>query len=347
MSHLSLPLKYRPKRLSDIVGQDSTVTALTNAIEKDRVRQAYIFSGIKGSGKTSTARVLAKSLNCLKAKTPVAKPCQMCRSCKAVQTGDDISVIEIDGATHNKVDDIRKINKEVGTYGMHGRFKIYIIDEVQMLTKPAFNALLKTLEEPPSHVKFLLCTTDLGSIPATVQSRCQVYRFYPVKEKDIVEQLNCVLAAEGQKAEADVAQELAEMVNGSLRDALTLLDQVINVAGDILTAGAIRSFYGKPKRSHVAEVLAALSTGNAGKTSAAMKKLTRRGFSEYYIVTTIIQSLQERIQARLMEPDKLEVIVDIILELEALSRVVRSSDVPGPLFEASLLKIALNRRDRG
>jgi len=346
MNHLALPLKYRPKRLSDIVGQDQTVTALTQAILKDRVRQGYIFSGIKGSGKTSTARVLAKSLNCLETEGPSVEPCMKCRSCKAVQTGDDISVIEIDGATHNKVDNARKLIEEVGFYGMHGRFKIYIIDEVQMLTKPAFNALLKTIEEPPSHVKFILCTTDLGAIPATVQSRCQLYRFYPIKDKAIAAHLDCVLAAEGVAAEDGVTLELAKMVGGSLRDAITLLDQVINIASDTLTLSAVQNFYGKPKRSHVAAVLTALSSGNAAKTSAAMSKLTRRGFSEYYIVTTVVQSLQEMIPNRLNEPEKLEVLLDILLELEALSRVVRASDIPGAVFEASLLKIALSRREK-
>lgn len=344
MNYLSLPLKFRPKRLSDVVGQPQTSTALTQAVEKDRVRQAYLFSGVRGTGKTSMARVLAKSLNCLSTDKPTATPCLSCRSCRATHAGDDLSVIEIDGATHNKVDDIRKLRDEVGQYGMYGRFKIYIIDEVHMLTKQAFNALLKTLEEPPGHVKFILCTTDLGAVPKTVQSRCQRYQFYPIADDVIAAQLEYILSEEAVKFEAGVPLELAQMVNGSLRDGITLLDQLINVVSDTLSLSAVRNFFGTPKRSHIREVLTALSSGDTVKTAAAMRKLTRRGFSEYYIVTVVIRGLQELIPNRLEEPDKLEVIVDIMIELEALSRIVRSSDIPKALFEASLLKIALNRR---
>lgn len=345
MNQLSLPLKFRPRTLSEVVGQDQASKALILAIQKDRVRQAYIFSGMRGTGKTSTARVLAKSLNCLKTEKASTEPCQTCRSCKAVQTGDDISVIEIDGATHNKVDHARKLIEEVGLYGMHGRFKIYIIDEVHMLTKPAFNALLKTIEEPPSHVKFILCTTELAKIPKTIQSRCQLYQFYPILDDVMAERLEDIMAVEGVKHEQGVALEIAKMSSGSLRDAITLLDQLINmVTAAGLTSTTIRNFFKKPKRSQIMVVLTALSAGDVAMTQTAMQKLARRGFSEFYVVTLIVEALQEMIPNRLTEPDKLEVIVDIILELEALSREVRTSDVPGALLEATLLKIALKRR---
>lgn len=329
------------------MGQENTTTSLARAIMKGRVRQAYIFAGMRGTGKTTTARVFAKSLNCLEAQEPTIAPCLKCRSCEAVQTGDDISVIEIDGASNNKVDDARKLIEEVGFYGMHGRFKIYIIDEVHMLTKPAFNALLKTLEEPPSHVKFILCTTELDKIPKTVQSRCQLFRFHPVPADIIADQLEKVAEQEGLETDDNVTIELAKMVNGSMRDGLTLLDQLINSAkDDKLTLGDLEGFFGKPSPKYIQNIMGALSSGNVAKTASAVKWLLERGFGEYYVITTLIDSLRSRMADRLGEPDKLKVIVDIILALEKLSRIIRTSEIPGALFEATLLKIALDRRNK-
>ena len=345
MSHLSLPLKFRPRTLAEVVGQPHVTTGLVNAINNDRIRQAYLFSGIRGTGKTTLARVLAAALNCLEAEGPTPKPCLKCRSCEAVHVGDDVSVFEIDGASNNKVDDIRSLKDDVGTYAMHGRFKIYIIDECQMLTKQAFNALLKTLEEPPSHVKFILCTTELAKVPKTIQDRCQLFRFNPIADEVLSDQLGWVLEHEGVEYDGEFTMELAKMAQGSLRSGLTLLDQLINTGGR-LTAATLEGFFGKPMRSRVQGLLTAISRGDIVNTIRSLKHLTSRGFSEYFVVTTVIDALQELMTKRLDEPDKLEVIIDIILDLEALSRVVRSSETPKALLEASLLKTTLKRREK-
>lgn len=346
MNHLSLALKYRPQTLAEVTGQDHVTKGLANAISTNRVRQAYLFSGIRGVGKTTMARVLAAALNCLKSDKPTIEPCLECRSCQGVHKGDDISVFEIDGASNNKVDDIRALKDEVGSYAMHGRYKIYIIDECQMLTKQAFNALLKTLEEPPSHVKFILCTTELGKIPTTIQDRCQLYRFYPITDETLAKRLNWVLVQEGGKCDDEFALELAKMAQGSLRNGLTLLDQLINTGEEILTVASLEGLFGKPARSRVAGLIMAISRGDVANVMKNLNQLTRRGFSEYFVVTTVIDALQELIQDRVSKPCKLEAVVDIILDLEGLSRVVRSSDTPKALLEASLLKTTLKRREK-
>jgi DNA polymerase-3 subunit gamma/tau len=255
-----------------------------------------------------------------------------------------VSVIEIDGASNNGVGDIRELKKKVTTYGMHGRFKIYIIDEAQMLTKPAFNALLKTLEEPPSHVKFILCTTELDKIPKTIRSRCQLFTFYPIADDVMAKQLENVMALESVKFEADLPIELAKMANGSLRDSLTLLDQVINTGESPLTTTTLERFFGKPKKSRVQAILVALGQGDVGKVGRETAQLNRKGFNEYFVVATLIDAMHEIIPTRLNDPEKLETIVDIIIELEALSRSVRTSESPAALLKATLLKIALRRR---
>jgi len=346
MSYLSLPLQYRPWTLDQVKGQDHVTDGLEYAITNDRVRQAYLFSGIRGTGKTTMARVLAAALNCLEADGPTVKPCLKCQSCKAVRQGDDVSVFEIDGASNNKVEDVRKLKDQIGTFGMHGRFKIYIIDEIQMFTKQAFNALLKTLEEPPKHVKFILCTTELAKIPKTIQSRCQLYPFRPIREEVLSKHLSWVLDQEKVTYDEEFILELVKMAHGSLRDGITTLDQLINSGQNPLTAATLENFYGKPQRSQVQDILVAISRGDVPGTMSGLNRLTRKGFSEYYIVTTLIDALQELIPKRLSDPEKLGPVVDIIMELEMMSRNVRASETPQALLEATLLRIALNRHSK-
>jgi len=216
--------KYRPRSFSEIVGQDHVKKVLTNALKMDRVAHAYIFAGPRGTGKTTTARILAKSLNCESRKG--AEPCNRCQSCLAIDEGTFMDVVELDAASNRGIDEIRRIREAAGYRPIEGKYKVYIIDEVHMLTKEAFNALLKTLEEPPEHVVFVLATTNLEKVPPTIVSRCQVLEFKNLPENLIFERLKEVSSKEGMEIEEDALRFLARRAEGGMRDALTLLEQV-------------------------------------------------------------------------------------------------------------------------
>ncbi|HLQ44332.1 MAG TPA: DNA polymerase III subunit gamma/tau, partial [Planctomycetaceae bacterium] len=214
--------RYRPRQFADLIGQEPVAQALRNALTSDRVAHAYLFTGARGVGKTSAARILAKALNCEKG--PTVTPCDQCTSCVAIATGDDIDVREIDGASNRQIEDIRNIRQDVSTRPTRGRYKIYIIDEVHMLTTFAFNALLKTLEEPPPHVKFIFATTDVQKVPITILSRCQRFDFGTIRTERIAKQLRAIVEAEKMQADDDSLEIIARRANGSMRDAQSLLD---------------------------------------------------------------------------------------------------------------------------
>ncbi|MEO0649655.1 MAG: DNA polymerase III subunit gamma/tau [Planctomycetota bacterium] len=229
MSYLVLARKYRPRRFEDMVGQEVVTGVLRGAIDEGRIGHAYLFAGPRGTGKTTTARILAKALNCVQGPTP--DPCGECERCVASDEGTELDVIEIDAASNTSVNDVRELRDQVNYAPVGARFKVYIVDEVHMLSRAAFNALLKTLEEPPAHVKFLFATTELHKVPDTILSRCQVLRLSPIREEAIVARLEQVFAAEQVEAEAGVAAELARRARGGMRDALSLGDQLLALAG--------------------------------------------------------------------------------------------------------------------
>ena len=220
-----LALKYRPKTFDELIGQDSIAQVLTGALKSERLSHAYLFSGLRGSGKTSTARIFSKSLVCDNGPTP--KPCEVCENCKAANENRHIDIIEMDAASSRKIDDIRDLIEQTKYKPTMARYKIFIIDEVHMLTKEAFNALLKTLEEPPEYIKFILATTDPLKLPATILSRTQHFRFKRISEKNIKHHLEYILDKEDIKYESEALEMLSRSGNGSLRDTLTLLDQAI------------------------------------------------------------------------------------------------------------------------
>lgn len=225
MSYTALYRKFRPDNFGDVKGQDHIVTTLTNQIKANRLGHAYLFCGTRGTGKTTVAKILAKAVNCLH---PVdGSPCNECEMCRAIQAGTSMNVIEIDAASNNGVDNIREIREEVAYRPTEGNYKVYIIDEVHMLSTGAFNALLKTLEEPPSYVIFILATTEAHKVPITILSRCQRYDFHRISIDTITERLSELLAAEGVEAEEKAVRYVAKAGDGSMRDALSLLDQCI------------------------------------------------------------------------------------------------------------------------
>ena len=229
MSYLVLARKWRPKRFAELVGQEHVVRALTNALDSGRVHHAFLFTGTRGVGKTTIARIFAKSLNCERGTS--ADPCGECNSCRDIDAGRFIDLLEIDAASNTGVDDVREVIDNAQYMPSRGRVKVYLIDEVHMLSKSAFNALLKTLEEPPGHVKFLLATTDPQKLPVTVLSRCLQFNLKRLTPEQIGTQMRSILAAEEIGFEPPAIDQLAHAADGSLRDGLSLLDQAIAYGG--------------------------------------------------------------------------------------------------------------------
>ncbi len=234
--------RYRPQSFEELVGQPQVAQAMRNAIATNRVGHAYLFTGARGVGKTSTARIFAKALNCERG--PTSTPCNECDICRSIAAGEDVDVLEIDGASNRGIDEIRQLRSNVNVRPSRARFKIYIIDEVHMLTNQAFNALLKTLEEPPEHVKFIFCTTDPEKIPITVLSRCQRFDFAPVKTDAISERLRYIVESEGVQAEPEALQLLARRAAGSMRDSQSLLEQLLSFCGSTITADDVHAMLG-------------------------------------------------------------------------------------------------------
>jgi DNA polymerase III subunit gamma/tau len=237
-----LARRYRPQTFTDIIGQEPVARALANALKSNRVAHAYLFTGARGVGKTSTARILAKALNCEKG--PTATPCGECDICKNIAAGEDVDVLEIDGASNRRIDEIRDIRSNVQYRPSRARYKIYIIDEVHMLTKEAFNALLKTLEEPPPHVKFIFATTEVEKVPITILSRCQRFDFAGIPVPRIVEHLRDIVAREGMQSDEEALELVARRAGGSMRDAQSLLDQLLAFGGERLTTDQVHALLG-------------------------------------------------------------------------------------------------------
>ena len=253
--------RYRPQGFDDLVGQGMVSQALKNAIDTDRVGHAYLFTGARGVGKTSTARILSKALNCQQGTSHT--PCHQCDICEAIAAGDDVDVLEIDGASNRGIDEIRQLRSNVSVRPSRSRYKIYIIDEVHMLTKEAFNALLKTLEEPPEHVKFIFCTTDPEKIPITVLSRCQRFDFAPVGTEEIVSRLKFIVESEGSSADIEALRLLARKAAGSVRDSQSLLEQLMSFTTDRITVDAVHSMLGTAGTARLYGVARALAAANA------------------------------------------------------------------------------------
>lgn len=245
--------RYRPQAFDQLIGQQHVAKALSNAIASNRVGHAYLFTGARGVGKTSSARILAKALNCVEG--PTATPCNECDICQSISAGSDVDVLEIDGASNRGIDEIRQLRQNVNIRPSRARFKIYIIDEVHMLTREAFNALLKTLEEPPEHVKFIFCTTEANKIPITILSRCQRFDFAGIRAPSIVERLRQIVEAEGVTAEPAALDILARRANGSMRDSQSLLEQLLSFGGKEIKASDVHALLGTAAEARLTQLV--------------------------------------------------------------------------------------------
>ncbi|MCX7512482.1 DNA polymerase III subunit gamma/tau [Frateuria sp. STR12] len=271
MSYQVLARKWRPRKFVELVGQEHVVRALTNALDTGRMHHAYLFTGTRGVGKTTIARIFAKSLNCERGES--ADPCGECAVCTAVDAGRFVDLLEIDAASNTGVDDVREVIENAQYAPARGRFKVYLVDEVHMLSKPAFNALLKTLEEPPPHVKFLLATTDPQKLPVTVLSRCLKFNLKRLLPEQISGQMRHILDAEQIAYEDAAIGELARGADGSLRDGLSLLDQAIAYGGGGLKADDVRAMLGSVARGQVLGVLDALADGDGARLMAECERI--------------------------------------------------------------------------
>src|SRR5580704_2850501 len=359
MPHLALARKWRPQRFEDVIGQRGVVDTLKNAITSDRLAQSFIFAGPRGVGKTTTARILARALNCVEGPTPV--PCGLCDACIEIAEGRDFDVFEIDGATYTGVDDVRKVIIEpLAIAPLRDRFKVFIIDEVHRLSKQAFDALLKSIEEPPPYVKFMMATTDLHSVPATIQSRSQVFELRTLPFAAIRDQLTAVTRSEKVAIDDAALSLVARSAEGSMRDALSALDQVLAFATDRVTADHVSTVLGVIGRDLQLEVLETIARDDVAAVFALAGTIVEAGFDLRIVCRELARLVRDLLvvridPTRLTDPeiaaegerDRLKALAtafsreDLMRSFDLLGRAeyeIRGSSQPRHHFEMSLVK---------
>ncbi|WRB96597.1 DNA polymerase III subunit gamma/tau [Helicobacter pylori] len=307
-----LALKYRPKHFSELVGQESVAKTLSLALDNQRLANAYLFSGLRGSGKTSSSRIFARALMCEEG--PKAVPCDTCIQCQSALNNHHIDIIEMDGASNRGIDDVRNLIEQTRYKPSFGRYKIFIIDEVHMFTTEAFNALLKTLEEPPSHVKFLLATTDALKLPATILSRTQHFRFKKIPENSVISHLKTILEKEQVSYETSALEKLAHSGQGSLRDTITLLEQAINYCDNAITESKVAEMLGAIDRSVLEDFFQSL----INQDEARLKE--RYAILENYETESVLEEMMLFLKAKLLSPDSYS-----ILLIERFFKIIMSS----------------------
>ncbi len=303
MSYTVLARKYRPQKFSEVIGQEHVTRTLQNAIEQGRTAHGYIFSGHRGIGKTTVARILAAALNCRSKDHPVPEPCGVCESCTEIRAGNSVDVIEIDAATNRGIDEIRELREAARYRPARDRFKIYILDEAHQITDAAFNALLKTLEEPPDHIVFMLATTQPEDIPQTIRSRCQHFSFRAVKFDDIVGQLRDLVTREKIEADDDALALLAEAGDGSMRDALSILDQAIASSTARLTADSVRNLVGAAPAHILEQVMQAVSESRSEEILRQVDHLISEGHSPTHFARQMVRFLRNATVAKIAGKD--------------------------------------------
>lgn len=366
MSYTALYRKFRPQEFGDVKGQDAVVTTLKNQIESDRIGHAYLFCGTRGTGKTSIAKIFAKAVNCEHPKE--GSPCGLCDSCRAVAAGTSLNVIEIDAASNNGVESIRQIREEVSYRPTEGKFKVYIIDEVHMLSIGAFNALLKTLEEPPSYVIFILATTEVHKIPVTILSRCQRYDFKRISVDTICGRLEELLKKEGIEAEEKAIRYIARSADGAMRDALSLLDQCIAFyLGQTLTYEKVLEVLGAVDTEVFSSLLRSILKEDIQETMKAVEELVAQGRElgqfitdfTWYLRNLLLVKCSDGLEdgldmwaeslSRLKEESKMakeETVIRFIRIFSELSNQVKYSSQKRVLMEVALIKLCRPQMER-
>jgi DNA polymerase-3 subunit gamma/tau len=303
MSYQVLARKYRPQKFSEVIGQEHVTRTLKNAIAQGRVAHGYIFSGHRGIGKTTIARILAMALNCQSQDHPVPEPCGVCDSCVEIRAGNAVDVIEIDAATNRGIDEIRELREAARYRPARDRFKIYILDEAHQITDAAFNALLKTLEEPPGHIVFMMATTQPEDIPQTIRSRCQHFSFHAVRFDDIVQQLRDIARQEGIAYDDNALAMLAEVGDGSMRDALSIMDQAIACCGTTLSGDVVRGLVGTVSADVLEDVMDAVARNSSADVLRAIDRLLVEGQSAQHFARQMLRFLRNVMVAKVAGSD--------------------------------------------
>lgn len=354
MKYEVIARRYRPRKFEEVVGQESIARTLRGGIVQERMAHAYLFAGPRGVGKTSMARIFSKAINCPKAidrsrpEKDWARPCDKCGVCAAVHTGQDIDVIELDGASHRGIDDIRSIIEGVNRPASRGNYKVYLIDEVHMLTREAFNALLKTLEEPPAHVKFIFATTEAHKIPDTVLSRCQRFDFQPIREEDTVKRLAQICKAEKRKAPKELLGKIARYSRGGMRDSQTLLDQLMTYCEGDLTGEGLDRLTGRVSSPELDELLAALVGRDAAAVLESVRACLQSGADPSVLVEQVLERLHEELVGALKGQDEegdgadndVDRMIGCLQILLGTANQLRFSAYPSIAVEVALVKLA-------
>jgi DNA polymerase-3 subunit gamma/tau len=356
MSYIVLARKWRPQTFNDLIGQETLVTTIQNALSGDKVVHAYLFSGPRGVGKTSAARILAKALNCLQ--EPTRDPCNKCQNCIAISDSASVDVLEIDGASNTGVDDVRELRESVKYAPSSSKYRIYIIDEVHMLSIPAFNALLKTLEEPPSHVIFIFATTEPRKVPITILSRCQHHSFRKIPKARIRDRIVTIARSEGITIKDEAVEMIARAADGSMRDALTMLDQASSFSSDI-SEKDLQTLLDLPETDIITNLGGAIINGNIPDALTIIKELTERGYDLRPIMKELVEHFRNIAVVKIIQkPDEfleftkeeiikyqeqaskvsIEELTLLLTELFKLEGEVRSSANPRYSLELGLLR---------
>lgn len=334
--------KYRPGTFDDVIGQPHVVQTLMNAVSTKRVAHAYLFSGTRGVGKTTVARILAKALNCERG--PTSHPCDTCENCREIAQGNSVDVIEIDGASNTSVDDVREIRENVRFTPFRGQFRVYLIDEVHMLSNSAFNALLKTLEEPPAHVVFIFATTEIHKIPATILSRCQHYNFRRIARTEIIERLRHVAAQDQLSLEERSFVALARASEGSMRDALSLLDQAIAYGGKTISHADLELLLGAVPQELVQELLRAILAQDSPAALASLANLLDRGHDLRAFCAEVVEHIRNLLVAAVV-PSTAELRSLIETSEDELNQLSMDSKILTPERFQELLAIFIQAED--